>query len=164
LFLLTDAVGGLCSIVLNYGTIELRQGVVKLISMKPLVHPSVEDITVEGILHALSDPTRVEIFSRIADSGCSASCSTFLTVGEKAVPKSTLSQHFKVLRDAGLVRSLRVGVEMQNSSRCQEIDKRFPGLLAAIVGALKAQAGEREVAQAPARQQRTKSKGKAKDK
>ena len=126
--------------------------------MKPLVHPSVEDITVEGILHALSDPTRVEIFSRIADSGCSASCSTFLTVGEKAVPKSTLSQHFKVLRDAGLVRSLRVGVEMQNSSRCQEIEQRFPGLLPAIVGALKAQAGERE----PERQRpRAKSKGKA---
>jgi len=123
--------------------------------MKPLVHPSVEDITVEGILHALSDPTRVEIFSRIADSGCSASCSTFLTVGEKAVPKSTLSQHFKVLRDAGLVRSLRVGVEMQNSSRCQEIEQRFPGLLPAIVSALKAQSGEREA-------QRPRAKSKAK--
>jgi DNA-binding transcriptional ArsR family regulator len=113
--------------------------------MKPLVHPALEDITVEGILHALSDPTRVEIFSKIADSGCSASCSSFLRVGDKAIPKSTLSQHFKVLRDAGLVRSLRVGVEMQNSSRCTEIETRFPGLLPAIVGALKAQSGERVV-------------------
>src|SRR6478609_10221202 len=116
--------------------------------MKPLVHPALEDITVEGILHALSDPTRVEIFSRIADSACSANCSTFLTVGEKAVPKSTLSQHFKVLRDAGLVRSERVGVEMQNSSRCREIETRFPGLLTAIVGALKTQSGERDTKRA----------------
>jgi DNA-binding transcriptional ArsR family regulator len=111
--------------------------------MKPLVHPALEDITVEGILHALSDPTRVEIFARIADSDCSTNCSSFLTVGDKTVPKSTLSQHFKVLRDAGLVRSERVGVEMQNRSRCSEIETRFPGLLPAIVAALKAQSGTR---------------------
>ncbi len=111
--------------------------------MKPLVHPALEDITVEGILHALSDPTRVEIFAKIADSSSSASCSKFLTVGEKAVPKSTLSQHFKALRDAGLVRSERVGVEMQNRSRCAEIETRFPGLLTAIIAALKTQSGER---------------------
>jgi len=107
--------------------------------MKPLVHPALEDISVEGILHALSDPTRVEIFSKIADSNCSANCAAFLTVAGRAVPKSTLSQHFKVLREAGLVHSERVGVEMQNASRCSEIETRFPGLLPAIVNALKAQ-------------------------
>ena len=112
--------------------------------MKPLVHPALEDITVEGILHALSDPTRVEIFAKIADSNGSANCSSFLTVGEKAVPKSTLSQHFKVLRDAGLIRSERVGVEMQNMSRCAEIATRFPGLLQSIINALKAQSRERK--------------------
>jgi len=111
--------------------------------MKPLVHPALEDITVEGILHALSDPTRVEIFAKISDSGCSTNCSSFLTVGDKTIPKSTLSQHFKVLRDAGLVRSERIGVEMQNRSRCSEIETRFPGLLPAIVGALKVQSGAR---------------------
>ena len=116
--------------------------------MKPLVHPALEDITVEGILHALSDPTRVEIFSKMADSGCSANCASFLTVGEKAVPKSTLSQHFKVLREAGLIRSARVGVEMQNTSRCAEIETRFPGLLPAIIGALKTQSGEGAVPRA----------------
>ncbi|MEI9952396.1 MAG: helix-turn-helix domain-containing protein [Pseudomonadota bacterium] len=111
--------------------------------MKPLVHPALEDITVEGILHALSDPTRVEIFAKIADSSGPANCSSFLNVGEKVVPKSTLSQHFKALRDAGLVRSERVGVEMKNRSRCAEIETRFPGLLSAIVGALKTQSCER---------------------
>jgi DNA-binding transcriptional ArsR family regulator len=122
--------------------------------MKPLVHPALDDITVEGILHALSDPTRVEIFSKIADSGCSANCSSFLTVGEKAVPKSTLSQHFKVLRDAGLVRSERIGVEMQNTSRCREIETRFPGLLPAIVSALKTQSSERSASR-PSKKSKT---------
>ena len=111
--------------------------------MRPLFHPSIEDVTVEGILHALSDPVRVAIFADIASSDCSQNCSTFLNVSEKAVPKSTLSQHFKALREAGLIRGERHGVEMQNTSRCAEIDQRFPGLIAAIVSAHKIQLGEK---------------------
>jgi DNA-binding transcriptional ArsR family regulator len=107
--------------------------------MRPLFHPSIEDVTVEGILHALSDPVRVAIFTAIAGSGCSHACSNFLNVSEKTIPKSTLSQHFKALREAGLIRGERRGVEMQNTSRCAEIDQRFPGLIAAIVSAHKVQ-------------------------
>ncbi len=103
--------------------------------MRPLVHPSIDDVTVEGILHALSDPVRAAIYADIANSDCSQNCSNYLTVREKAIPKSTLSQHFKALREAGLIRGERIGVEMQNSTRCAEIDKRFPGLIAAILGA-----------------------------
>jgi DNA-binding transcriptional ArsR family regulator len=107
--------------------------------MRPLLHPSVEDVTVEAILHALSDPVRVAIFIEIAGSNCSRICSNFLNVTEKIIPKSTLSQHFKALREAGLIRSERRGVEMRNTSRCLELDKRFPGLIAAIVNAHKVQ-------------------------
>ena len=103
--------------------------------MKPLTHPSIEDIPVEAILHALSDPVRVAIFANIADSSCAQNCSIFLKVREKDVPKSTLSQHFKTLREAGLVRSERSGVEMHNTSRCLEIESRFPGLIPAIIKA-----------------------------
>lgn len=103
--------------------------------MRPLFHPSVEDVTVEGILHALSDPVRVAIFSQIAGSGCPQKCSGFLHISEKPIPKSTLSQHFKALREAGLIRGERVGVEMRNTSRCSDIDRRFPGLIKAIVKA-----------------------------
>jgi DNA-binding transcriptional ArsR family regulator len=107
--------------------------------MRPLFHPSIEDVTVEGILHALSDPVRVAIFAEIAGSNCPQNCSNFLQVSEKAIPKSTLSQHFKILREAGLIRGERRGVEMHNVSRCVEIDKRFPGLIAAIINAHKIQ-------------------------
>ena len=107
--------------------------------MRPLFHPSIEDVTVEAVLHALCDPVRVAIFIDIAGSNCSRNCSNFLNVTEKAIPKSTLSQHFKALREAGLIRSERRGVEMHNTSRCLELDQRFPGLIAAIVTAHKIQ-------------------------
>lgn len=103
--------------------------------MRPLFHPSIEDITVEAILHALSDPVRVAIYAGIVGSDCSQNCSAFLSVSNKTIPKSTLSQHFKALREAGLIHSERRGVEMHNTSRCAEIEKRFPGLIMAIVNA-----------------------------
>jgi DNA-binding transcriptional ArsR family regulator len=103
--------------------------------MRPLFHPSIEDVSVEAILHALGDPIRVAILSEIVGSECSRNCSNFLKVSEKEIPKSTLSQHFKILREAGLIRGERRGVEMHNTSRCAEIDSRFPGLIAAIVNA-----------------------------
>ena len=103
--------------------------------MRPLFHPSMEDVTVEAILHALSDPVRVAIYAQIVGAGCPRTCSNFVNIREKAIPKSTLSQHFKALREAGLIRGERQGVEMHNTSRCAEIDKRFPGLIAAIVKA-----------------------------
>ena len=111
--------------------------------MRPIFHPSIDDITVEAILHALSDPVRVAIFAQIADSACSHNCSNFLNVSEKAIPKSTLSQHFKALREAGLIRGERRGVEMHNTSRCMEIEKRFPGLISAIVNAHKVQSQQK---------------------
>ena len=103
--------------------------------MRPLSHPPLEAITVEGVLHALSDPVRAAIFARIAGSDCSQTCSRFLQVAERPVPKSTLSQHFKLLREAGLIRSERRGVEMHNTTRCEELEKRFPGLTTAIINA-----------------------------
>jgi DNA-binding transcriptional ArsR family regulator len=116
----------------------------------PLFHPSLEDITVEGILHALSDPVRAAIFTDIVAQECSHNCSTFLTVSDKAIPKSTLSQHFRALRDAGLIRGERRGVEMHNTSRCAEIDERFPGLLLAIVNAHTIQSKKEAQATKPA--------------
>jgi DNA-binding transcriptional ArsR family regulator len=106
-----------------------------LTDVRPLFHPSLEDITVEGILHALSDPVRVAIYADIVAQECSHNCSMFLTVSDKAIPKSTLSQHFRALREAGLIRGERRGVEMHNTSRCAEIEGRFPGLLLAIINA-----------------------------
>ena len=111
-----------------------------------MLHPSIEDVTVQSILYALSDSVRVAIFVDIVGQDCPQNCSTFLTVRDKAIPKSTLSQHFKILRESGLIRSERHGVEMHNISRCEEIDKRFPGLLKTIVDAYLLESGEGKAA------------------
>lgn len=108
--------------------------------MRPLLHPSIGDVTVSGILHALSDPVRAAIYAGLAASTCAASCSDFLRILDRGIPKSTLSQHFKVLREAGLIRSARHGVEIRNVSRCEELQQRFPGLIPAILSAHKSEA------------------------
>jgi DNA-binding transcriptional ArsR family regulator len=111
--------------------------------MKPLVHPSIEDVTVEGILHALSDPVRAAIYAQIAGSACAMNCSNFLQISDRDIPKSTLSLHFRALREAGLIRSERSGVEMHNTTRCVEVEQRFPGLLPAILQSHATQAADR---------------------
>jgi DNA-binding transcriptional ArsR family regulator len=118
--------------------------------MRPLIHPSIEDVTVEGILHALSDSVRVAIYADIVAQECPQNCSNFLKVSDKAIPKSTLSQHFRILREAGLIRSERHGVEMHNISRCTELEERFPGLIRAIVTAHTIQSADEARAKMPA--------------
>jgi DNA-binding transcriptional ArsR family regulator len=109
--------------------------------MRPLYHPQAEDIRLEAILHALSDPVRASLFIQIAGADCAQTCTALAGGAGQAIPKSTLSQHFKVLREAGLIRSERQGVEMRNTARCAEVDQRFPGLLPAILDAQKRQGG-----------------------
>jgi DNA-binding transcriptional ArsR family regulator len=110
--------------------------------MRPLFHPSIQDVTVEAILYALSDPIRVAICAQVVGQDGSHNCSTFLDLLEKPIPKSTLSMHLRALREAGLIRGERRGVEMHNTTRVPEIDKRFPGLIAAIVNAYEVQMKE----------------------
>lgn len=111
--------------------------------MRPLQHPALGDVTVEGILHALADPVRVAIYARIASAECALMCSEFLKLDAREIPKSTLSQHFKVLREAGLIRSERHGVELRNTTRCEELEGRFPGLVKAVLTAHRLQLAER---------------------
>ena len=103
--------------------------------MKPLVHPAIEDVPLEAVLHALTDPVRVGLFVEINNQEGSSSCVKLVSVLDKPIPKSTLSQHMRILREAGLIRGERHGVEMRNTSRYAEVDARYPGLLLAIVTA-----------------------------
>lgn len=106
-----------------------------LIIMRTLYHPNLADIKVEGILHAFSDPVRIEIFTSLANAECGKNCSTFLQIHKQILPKSTLSQHFRILREAGLIRSERKGIELVNSTRCAELKERFGTMITAIVDA-----------------------------
>lgn len=111
--------------------------------MRPLFHPALLEISVAGILYALSDPVRVAIYADIACQQCTQRCSTFLTVSGRPIPKSTLSQHFRILRENGLIRAERLGVEMHFTPRCAEIENRFPGLMSAILSAHRIESGDK---------------------
>lgn len=97
--------------------------------MRPFKHPKIEDVALEHVLHALSDPLRMEIVRQLADEG-EASC----TALDRGRPKSSMSHHFRVLRDAGLVATRNDGTAHMNSLRRDDLDKRFPGLLNAVLG------------------------------
>ncbi len=103
------------------------------------MHPNIKDITVEGILHALGDPVRVRIFMELASAECTKNCSNFINVDKTPLAKSTLSHHFKILREAGLIISERKGVELQNHTRCAELKERFGDMISAIIKAFIAQ-------------------------
>jgi DNA-binding transcriptional ArsR family regulator len=110
--------------------------------MRPLYHPSLKEITVQGILYALSDPVRVRIYAELAQADCAMNCCAFGANGNLKLPKSTLSQHFRILREAGLIRSERKGVELKNSTRCAELKKKFGPMVVGILRAYENEASE----------------------
>ncbi len=101
--------------------------------MRPLVHPRAEEINLQGLLHALADPVRLGLFRTLCrDQAAPVSC---IRCAPCDMPKSSISRHFQILREAGLVRSERRGATLVNVARDSEIEARFPGLLTAILSA-----------------------------
>ncbi|NBX04150.1 MAG: transcriptional regulator [Alphaproteobacteria bacterium] len=103
--------------------------------MRQLHHPAIKDVTVEGILYAFSDPVRVRIFMELAGAECTKNCTNFVNIDKTPMAKSTLSQHFRILREAGLIYSERKGVELHNRTRCAELKDRFGEMVGAIIAA-----------------------------
>jgi DNA-binding transcriptional ArsR family regulator len=100
--------------------------------MTRFVHPAKEDITLAGVLGALGDPMRLRIVKRLLERRHGTlSCTEAAPCPEMA--KSTLSHHFRILRDAGLIQTTKQGVENLNCVRWDDLNERFPGLLMAIL-------------------------------
>jgi DNA-binding transcriptional ArsR family regulator len=104
---------------------------------RPLHHPPIDTVTVAGILHALADPVRLAIVSELRSAAEGRNCIETMNRAELELPKSTCSLHFQILREAGLIRSERKGVELTSQLRSEELDARFPGLLDSILTAYK---------------------------
>ncbi len=98
-------------------------------AVEPLAHPAADDIDLASVLHALSDPVRLQIVGGLAGGG-ERTCGSF----NLPVVKSTCTHHFKVLREAGLIRQRLEGTTRLNSLRREDLDGRFPGLLDAVLG------------------------------
>ena len=90
--------------------------------------PASDEIALEDVFHALSDPFRLEVVRRLATEG-EASCQAL----EGDRPKSSVSHHFRVLREAGLIRTRNEGATRMNALRREDIDRRFPGLLSCVL-------------------------------
>ena len=94
--------------------------------------PRREDLRLEAVLQALGDPVRLLIVrARYAEPGGERACGTF----GLPVAKSTASHHFRVLREAGVIYQRAAGRERLTELRRGDLEARFPGLLASVVGA-----------------------------
>ena len=99
--------------------------------MRELFQPTVDQLCLSSVLNALGDPTRLQILKNLAgksETTC-ACCNIDLS-------KSALSHHFKVLREAGIINVRIEGKQRFLSIRCEDLEKRFPGLLHSILGSL----------------------------
>jgi DNA-binding transcriptional ArsR family regulator len=94
-----------------------------------LAMPAEDELELTAVLQALADPLRLEIVRELAAAGDERSCGLFAT----QVAPSTRSHHFKTLRDAGVTRTRIAGTRRMVSLRRDDLDRRFPGLVAAVL-------------------------------
>lgn len=94
-------------------------------------HPEREEMTLAAVLAALNDPMRRVVVTELAlaGEGESRTCASF----GFPVSKASLTHHFRVLREAGLIRQVDKGNSRAASLRAEDIDARFPGLLALLI-------------------------------
>lgn len=96
-----------------------------------LEHPQLNAVPVTTVLHALSDETRLAIVRTLRAEPEGRPCGTFPV----NVAPSTLSHHFKVLREAGLIHQEDRGTQRWTVLRAPDLDARFPGFLDAVITA-----------------------------
>jgi DNA-binding transcriptional ArsR family regulator len=100
--------------------------------MKTFLHPPIKDIRLENLLYALSDPVRLSVVQQLQERG-QMTCGEFDCAEQKG--KSTMTHHFRVLREAGLIHTQVEGREHLTTLRRKELDSKFPGLLESILNA-----------------------------
>lgn len=100
--------------------------------MKHYQHPTREQLNLACVLHALSDPVRLDYVRCLSNSACEKACGAVGTT----VAKSTLSHHLRVLREAGIVRIRTEGTQSLISIRWDDLEARFPGVLTSIMKAV----------------------------
>lgn len=92
-------------------------------------HPEPEQIQLENVLFALGNPLRLAIVRRLAD-GSELSCNALRPAD---VVKSTMTHHWRVLRDSGVIWQRAQGRENMISLRQEDLDARFPGLMVILL-------------------------------
>lgn len=106
------------------------------VGARTLAHPAREDIRIEAVLHALSDPVRLCVVRELAAAEEELTCSRF----DLPVTKSTTTHHFRVLRESGVVQQIYRGTAKMNGLRREDLEVLFPGLLDRVLDAANRQA------------------------
>ena len=99
---------------------------------RPLAHPEPAAVTLAGLLFALADPVRLAIVRELLKSPAGLNCTEASARLGFSMPKSTCSQHYRILRESGLIASERRGTELVSRVRSQLLAERFPGLLESV--------------------------------
>ncbi|XVQ06961.1 ArsR/SmtB family transcription factor [Spirillospora sp. CA-255316] len=105
--------------------------------MAALLHPDRDEIQLVDVMHALGHPIRHKIVHQIA-SGKEMWCGD-IDVG---APKSTLTGHWRVLRENGVIWQRTEGRNLYIMLRRDDLEARFPGLLNVILNEEKRQEEE----------------------
>jgi DNA-binding transcriptional ArsR family regulator len=100
--------------------------------MSEVIEPAIETVTIDVVLSALADPVRLTLVRAFAAAGDWTCGSDVLKATGVTIGRSTLSHHIKVLRDAGLIRTRVDGIRRLVTLRYDEVEHRFPGLLAML--------------------------------
>ncbi|WP_129667478.1 ArsR/SmtB family transcription factor [Phytoactinopolyspora endophytica] len=100
--------------------------------MKAPWQPPMVEIRLVDVLEALADPIRLTMVARLSSAG-SEKCTDINA--DTHVHKSTMSHHYRVLREAGVTWTVVQGRERWISLRRADLDALFPGLLDSILGA-----------------------------
>lgn len=100
--------------------------------MKPLppVAPAVDESRAVEMFRALANPTRFQIVQSLAERG---ECIVGDLVLQLPVAQSTVSEHLKVLREAGIVRGT-----VDGSNRCYCLDPDALHALRLVIESLEA--------------------------
>lgn len=98
--------------------------------MRRLPEPPRESLTLAPVLHALGDPVRLALVRRAGPSPDST-CSDLADGLD--VPLSTLTNHWRILREAGLISMTVDGRHRRIRLRDDDLRERFPGLLDPIL-------------------------------
>lgn len=93
-----------------------------------LPQPDLGQVDIGTVLQALADPVRLQIVRLLTEAG-EAACGAL----DLPVQRSTVSHHLRTLRESGLVETELHGNSRVSKVRREELDKRFPGLLASIL-------------------------------
>jgi DNA-binding transcriptional ArsR family regulator len=102
--------------------------------MDDVVEPAAEDFQLPRILAALAEPSRLLTVRHVARSG-EACCSEVMQEAGLTMTKSTFSHHLRILREAGVLTKRIRGTKGYTRLRREDLDRRFPGLMDAIIDA-----------------------------